>query len=311
MSQILYLAPNEKFTIIPNDLLLDQNLSDGAKVLAFYLMSLPKDWTVVWENVAKALNSTLSTIKRRKQELLKFGFLIPIANRDIKGKFTQNKLAFKYCNNNSLQKLDAEIIVKGSLKTSSAKTHKTDTCDISPVAHLTSCGEMTPYNKTNKDTKKEEKQEIFILQKAELFKTLLEANSKAVENYKKAYDLSTFLDGEELKIAKEWVAWRNAMWRIKPMVSIAKLKKAKESGCDIVQDIKRCMANDWRGYFSHTKDAQTTKTKAQKESTKALHITIYNALKAQGWSLDKGESYKDLRVNGRAVTRENGLFKYA
>ena len=42
MSQIVYMAPDEKFTMIPNDLLHDKNLSDGAKVLAFYLMSLPK-----------------------------------------------------------------------------------------------------------------------------------------------------------------------------------------------------------------------------------------------------------------------------
>ncbi|MCI5968581.1 hypothetical protein [Helicobacter sp.] len=317
MSQIVYIAPNEKFTMIPNDLLHDKNLTDGAKVLAFYLMSLPKDWQIVWENVAKALNTSIATLRRRKSELMKLGYILLIDNRNTEGKFSQTKLGFKYCNAFDLRKIEAEINIKQSLKNEVEKSQPSDNCEILSTAHLTASGEMSGNNNIIDITKKEnssaQQDEIFILQKTTaFFKTLLEANAKAVSNYKKACNLEEFLNGAELQKAKEWVQWREKMWRIKPIVSVEKLRRAKEKGCDILADLTRCMANDWRGYFSQ-KDSKTTQSpkKEHKRNLKrAENDEIYTALRAQGWSFSQGDAYKNIRVNGRAIDRENGLFYY-
>ena len=317
MSQIIYIAPNEKFTMIPNDLLHDKNLSDGAKVLAFYLMSLPKDWQIVWDNVAKALNTSIGTLRRRKSELIKLGYILLIENRNTKGKFSQTKLGFKYCNANDLRKIEAEINIKQSLKNEVEKSQPSDNYEVLSSAHLTASGEMSGNNNIIDITKKEnssaQQDEIFILQKTTaFFKTLLEANAKAVLNYKKACNLQDFLSGAELEKAKEWVQWREKMWRIKPIVSVEKLRRAKERGCDILADLTRCMANDWRGYFS-LKDSKTTQSpkKERKRNLKRVeNDEIYSSLRAQGWSFSQGDAYKNMRVNGRAIDRENGLFYY-
>lgn len=318
MSQIIYMAPDEKFTMIPNDLLHDKNLSDGAKVLAFYLMSLPKNWQIIWDNVAKALSTSIGTLRRRKSELIKMGYILLIENRNTEGKFSQTKLGFKYCNANDLRKIEAEINIKQSLKNEVEKSQTSDNYDIQSSAHLTASGEMSGNNNIIRYNKKEnssaQQDEIFILQKTTaFFKTLLEANSKAVLNYKKACNLEEFLKGAELEKAKEWVQWREKMWRIKPIVSVEKLRRAKEKGCDILADLTRCMANDWRGYFS-LKDSKTSAKSAKNKHTRNLkrgeNDEIYSSLRAQGWSFSQGEAYKNMRVNGRAIDRENGLFYY-
>ena len=111
-----------------------------------------------------------------------------------------------------------------------------------------------------------QEQEIFVIQKTTaFFKTFLEANSKAVSNYKKACNLDDFLNGAELEKAKEWVKWREKMWRIKPIVSVEKLRRAKERGCDVLADLTRCMANDWRGYFSLKDSKSSHISKIRKE----------------------------------------------
>ena len=314
--QLTYFAPSEKFTIIPNDLLHDVNLSDGAKVLAFYLMSLPKNWQIVWENVAKALNAGVSTIQRRKNELIKLGYLIPYDNRE-KGKFKQALLAFKYIKKEHLISLDN---IKESLKLNAKNAGTSDEMEILTAHQKTACGEMTDIirkidNNTENNKGDLQEQEIFVIQKTTaLFKTFLEANSKAVSNYKKACNLDDFLNGAELEKAKEWVKWREKMWRIKPIVSVEKLRRAKERGCDVLADLTRCMANDWRGYFS-LKDSKSShiskiRKECKRQKNRAENDEIYTSLKAQGWSFSQGDAYKNMRVNGRAISRENGLFYY-
>lgn len=318
MQPITYFAPQEKFTIIPNDLLHDSNLSDGAKVLAFYLMSLPKGWQILWENVAKALNAGVSTIKRRKNELVKLGYLISYDGRE-KGKFKQPLLAFKYISKENLIALDN---VKEGLKSSVKNKANADEIAEVIAAQKTARGEMDCIirkidnnTENNKDDLKSQEQEIFVIQKTTaFFKTFLEANAKAVLNYKKAYNLEDFLSGAELAKAKEWVAWRNQMWHIKPIVSVEKLRRAKERGCDVLADLERCMANDWRGYFSlkDSKSSHLSKLRKERkiEKNRAENDEIYTCLRAQGWDFSKGDSYKNMQVNGRAINRENGLFYY-
>ena len=63
-------APQSKFTLIKNAFHTDYDLSDGAFRLLFHLMSLPNDWEINWEQIAKTLKISLATLKRRKKELI-------------------------------------------------------------------------------------------------------------------------------------------------------------------------------------------------------------------------------------------------
>ena len=49
---------------------------------------------------------------------------------------------------------------------------------------------------------------------------------------------------------------------------------------------------------------------ANKEIKRVENDEIYSSLRAQGWSFSQGDAYKNMRVNGRAIDRENGLFYY-
>lgn len=72
----IYQAPKTHYTIIPNEILRDSNLSDGAKILAFYLMSLPQNWNINWTQIAKVLKKSISTISKYKTELVHNGYLL-------------------------------------------------------------------------------------------------------------------------------------------------------------------------------------------------------------------------------------------
>jgi len=75
--------PREKFTKISNTLWTDALLSDGAKVLYGFLVSLPNGKTIHDGYIAKCLNLSNRSVSYRKKELKKAGLilLVPLAPR--------------------------------------------------------------------------------------------------------------------------------------------------------------------------------------------------------------------------------------
>lgn len=77
------------FTLTPNELLTDQRLSMGAKVVYIYLASKPDGWKVWNKEIQNSLSIKDSgTIAKYWKELLDSGWLVRERQKDERGKFT-------------------------------------------------------------------------------------------------------------------------------------------------------------------------------------------------------------------------------
>ena len=73
----------DSFTQIPNDLLTDNNLSNGAKVVFCYLASKPTSWQVYNADVKKALNiKTNNALAKYWKELIEAGWITRQRKKD-------------------------------------------------------------------------------------------------------------------------------------------------------------------------------------------------------------------------------------
>lgn len=328
----VYNIPKSNFTIIPNDLLKDVNLSDGAKVLAFYLMSLPNDWNIVWCNVAKALNTSLSTIKRRKKELLEGGYLLiskeSKIDTEVENSKNVNFYYFKY-KADDLQKynIDKTDYQKEELCENVENGPNLNESNLNPINNI----KYITKNKKEKIYKKE-KNFIVFQHNPTLFNKLITTEEKNNTTTKELF-LESFLDEEELVIAKEWVKWRQEMWNIKPKVSISKLKREKEKGSNIKADLEFCMQRDYRGYFNahnttkppkqvtHTRESllqqrPVAKSRIEVETQRKEHFYILEILEEQGWTLGKmaedREFFIKIKIENKHIARrKNGWFCFA
>jgi DNA-binding Lrp family transcriptional regulator len=66
----------EDFTKIPNRLLLDNSVSDGAKIFWVYLSSKREDWKYFDKNISNELGISQETLRRRRRELAKHGYIV-------------------------------------------------------------------------------------------------------------------------------------------------------------------------------------------------------------------------------------------
>ena len=67
--------PDDNYTKMPNDLLNNAAISDGAKVFWVYLESKPDTWSFHDSAIVKELKVSKETLRRRRNELRKFGFI--------------------------------------------------------------------------------------------------------------------------------------------------------------------------------------------------------------------------------------------
>lgn len=76
------------FSQIPNEVLVDNNLKDGAKILLLYLFSKPDDWQVMNNEIKKSLNiKQNSTIASYWKQLIENGWIKRYRRTDENGKF--------------------------------------------------------------------------------------------------------------------------------------------------------------------------------------------------------------------------------
>ena len=78
------------FTIAPNQLINDNQISDRARFLFIYMCSKPDDWKFKNYHLSKALGYTEDTLRKYINELVKSGWIIKEEQKRIDGKFTPN-----------------------------------------------------------------------------------------------------------------------------------------------------------------------------------------------------------------------------
>ena len=86
---ILYNQLKDNFTQIPNELLTDDRLSNGAKVIYCYVASKPTGWKVWNAEIQKALNiKDKGTMSKYWKELLDTGWIDRTRNKTDNGQFS-------------------------------------------------------------------------------------------------------------------------------------------------------------------------------------------------------------------------------
>lgn len=76
----------KNYTIIPNAILRNQDLSDRARFLFCYMASMPEDWQFYSTAISKDLNMNKDTLRKYMDELIEHGYIIRELRR-IDGKF--------------------------------------------------------------------------------------------------------------------------------------------------------------------------------------------------------------------------------
>ena len=76
----------KNFTIIPNDIIRNKNISDRARFIFCYMASMPEDWKFYQGAMAKELGYTKDTLRKYIEELLETGYLNREQRRET-GKF--------------------------------------------------------------------------------------------------------------------------------------------------------------------------------------------------------------------------------
>jgi len=75
------------FAIIPNNLLGDENLSWKAKGVLSYLLSLPTDWKIYTEEIAKHSTDGIDSLNSAIRELINLGYIERVQLKGEKGRF--------------------------------------------------------------------------------------------------------------------------------------------------------------------------------------------------------------------------------
>ena len=76
----------DNFTIIPNEIIRNKNISDRARFIFCYMASMPDDWKFYQGVMAKELGYTKDTLRKYIEELLETGYLDREQRREV-GKF--------------------------------------------------------------------------------------------------------------------------------------------------------------------------------------------------------------------------------
>ena len=83
------------YSLISKSVLLDKNLSIKARGLISHLLAMPDDWKVINSNLQKSVNLGKHALSTGFNELMKFGYLQIIQNRNVDGTFS-NRLVTVY-----------------------------------------------------------------------------------------------------------------------------------------------------------------------------------------------------------------------
>ncbi len=78
------------FTIVPNELINDNMISDRARFLFVYMLCKPEEWTFYNYQLTKALGYSVDTLRKYINELISTGWASKENQKRVNGKFTAN-----------------------------------------------------------------------------------------------------------------------------------------------------------------------------------------------------------------------------
>ena len=237
-------APQNKFTLIKNAFHTDYNLSDGAFRLLFHLMSLPNQWEINWEQIAKTLRISFATLKRRKKELIEKNILQRQKN-DQKNNhqhyFINNQAELKEINEiNEIETTEEET--KEAFVSSKNERVKNERVKNERVKN------EPPYiyNNTESKNTKYYLSEFFDVKKLFSLSTTALEDSK-VKNQKGLLGIEEYFNEDEIPLVSEWVAHKRK-FKVSQKRILDELLKAKEKG-NLKESINHSLNHGYRGLF--------------------------------------------------------------
>ena len=81
---------SKNFTIAPNELINDNQITDRARFLFIYMCSKPNDWEFKNYYLSLALNYSKDTLRKYLKELVNSGWIIKEKQKRTSGKFNPN-----------------------------------------------------------------------------------------------------------------------------------------------------------------------------------------------------------------------------
>ena len=272
---ILYTPPKQDFTIIPNRILKNPNLSAYARLIAIYIISLPKSWNVNLAHIAKEVGITERSIGKYIKELIVAGILEKTQlknedgtfskdtiysfenqeaqNQEVKTESKQEMLDFEEMALEDLesyiktqeQQTKAEVQNLDSQKLDSQNLQEPKLRDSHRSEKNPHADNFHPYKELNNI----KRTNIYLLRTPNQIKLLnLCLNTKKQERL-----MPKGLNQAELQAFSDFVAYRNEKKKITLSTHNAIVKKfenLKAQGVDVISAVEKSILNGWQGIFA-------------------------------------------------------------
>ena len=257
---ILYTPPKNDFTIIPNKILKNPNLSAYARLIAIYIISLPKNWNVNLAHIAKEVGITERSIGKYIKELILAGILEKTQLKNDDGTFSKDTIySFENYQEAKAQEpkqnqevLDFENmpleVLENYIQNQSHDLQNTKEPKIQDFHRSEKnphADDFHPYKELNN----KKRTNIYLLRTPNQIKLLnLCLNAKKQERL-----MPKGLNQAELKAFSEFIAYRNEKKKITISTHNAIVKKfesLKTQGVDIALAVENSILNGWQGIFT-------------------------------------------------------------
>ncbi|KAA6234371.1 hypothetical protein FMM56_01040 [Campylobacter sp. LR264d] len=306
----------DNFSIIPNEIIKNNELSAMARMVAIYLLSLPKNWKVKLNYIAKELNISYNTCNKYIKELVANEILEKIQLKDNEGKFVDefiysikinNQKDLKNIIQDELEKIEFKELKKYSEENELNKDESPENNNPSRLTKLPLTDNLSTNNKEN--LKKEKLYALRGFDKILLFNlnSILTKKPKTIKN--EELEIKG-LNDNELKAYNAFIAYRKERGKLTKSTIKAindKIFKLKIGGYDLEKIINKSIE---RGYLGLFEDKALFKgVKQNNKSPLALHKEILKEI----YKINPDFSIKDrnninFKINGKSVKHDGRFF---
>ncbi|KAA6228820.1 hypothetical protein FMM55_00600 [Campylobacter sp. LR196d] len=306
----------DNFSIIPNEIIKNNELSAMARIVAIYLLSLPKNWKVKLNYIAKELNISYNTCNKYIKELVANEILEKIQLKDNEGKFVDEFIYSIKINNqkdlkdiiqDELEKIEFKELKKYSEENELDKDESPKNNNSSRLTNLPLTDNLSTNNKEN--LKKEKLYALRGFDKILLFNlnSILTKKPKTIKNEELKIQ---GLNDNELKAYNAFIAYRKERGKLTKSTIKAindKIFKLKLGGYDLEKIINKSIE---RGYLGLFEDKALFKgVKQNNKSPLALHKEILKEI----YKINPDFSIKDrnninFKINGKSVKHDGRFF---
>ena len=254
----------DNFTLVPNELFKNKDLSVQARFLCFYLLSLPANWKLNLDVVSATLGIARSSLSKYVKELLNAGILQRVRIRSQKGEFGEYVYSLSLREGENIQAL-GDIDLE---RCADPLSQSPQNAQLSPTNKKAYLGEIVRHintkdlNNTKKidsarEDSKQKEQFIDLLAlvakgKAVLLQSTQSKRAKASkQEMLEGFNLSYFSPNEQeaLKRFLDYRAQRRKLLKSTKEAIINRALRLKRSGQDICHCIERSIEHGWSGLF--------------------------------------------------------------